>query len=136
MKALKVRGVVNFVGNHRGPVAVPDKDIENIRALVSRGADCSPHPLFVIEVRVRVVHGALAGIEGTLVRFGARSRLVVSVEIIQRGGFYQCGPPLTSSEYPVPLRCTNRTLALRRQAVHPQHHGKLRPTVNAPIVAD
>lgn len=80
----KVRGIVDFVGNHRGPLAIPLKEIENVRALVSRGANCSPHPLLAVGQRVRVVRGALAGVEGTLIRYGGRSRIVVSVEIIQR----------------------------------------------------
>jgi hypothetical protein len=31
-----------------------------------------------------VVRGALSGIEGTLLRFGTKSQLVVSIEMIQR----------------------------------------------------
>lgn len=80
----KVPGVVNFVGNQNGPSAVPENDIHNVRALLSRGAECSPCPFLKAGDRVRVVRGALAGIEGMFIRCGARSRVVVSVEIIQQ----------------------------------------------------
>lgn len=80
----KVSGVVNFVGNQNGPSAVPEVEINSIRALLSRGAGCSPCPFLKVGDRVRVVRGALAGIEGLFIRCGARSRVVVSVEIIQR----------------------------------------------------
>jgi transcription termination/antitermination protein NusG len=80
----KVRGIIDFVGNRSGPLAVSEKEIESIRMLVSRGANYSPHPILAVGERVRVVHGALAGVEGTLIRHGARSRIVVSVEVIQR----------------------------------------------------
>jgi transcription elongation factor/antiterminator RfaH len=80
----KVPGVVNFVGNQNGPLAVPENEIHNVRALLSRGAVCSPCPFLKAGDRVRVVRGALAGIEGLFIRCGARSRVVVSVEIIQQ----------------------------------------------------
>ncbi len=80
----KVRGIVDFVRNHSGPLPVPDNEIESIRTLVSRSAECSPHPMPAIGERVRVVRGSLAGVEGTLARYAGRFRLVVSVEIIQR----------------------------------------------------
>ncbi len=80
----KVPGVVNFVGNQNGPSAIPEVEINSIRALLSRDTGCSPCPFLKVGDRVRVVRGALAGIEGLFIRCGARSRLVVSVEIIQR----------------------------------------------------
>jgi transcription antitermination factor NusG len=40
--------------------------------------------MIAVGERVLVVRGALAGVEGTLIRHGARSRVVISVEIIQR----------------------------------------------------
>jgi len=80
----KVRGIVDFVGNHSGPLPVPEKEIESVRLLLLCGADYSPHPVLAVGERVRIVRGALAGIEGALVRYGTGSRIVISVEIIQR----------------------------------------------------
>jgi hypothetical protein len=52
--------------------------------VVTRGVGCSPHPSLKAGCRVRVVRGVLAGVEGTLIRSGAESKLVICVEMIQR----------------------------------------------------
>jgi transcription antitermination factor NusG len=84
LRVLKVPGIVDFVGNRNGPLAIPEGDIENVRAVVSRGVGCSPHPFLNAGDRVRVARGPLAGLEGSVTRCGAQSRLVISVEMIQR----------------------------------------------------
>jgi transcription termination/antitermination protein NusG len=84
VRVLKVPGIVDFVGNRNGPLAIPESEIRNVRALVSHGVGCSPHPFLKSGDRVRVVRGTLAGVEGTLIRRGEQSRLVISVEMIQR----------------------------------------------------
>jgi transcription antitermination factor NusG len=84
LRVLKVPGIVNFVGNQSGPLAIPENEIESVRAAILHGAGCSPHPFLKTGDRVRVVRGVLAGLEGTLIRCGERSKLVISVEMIQR----------------------------------------------------
>jgi len=84
LRVLKVPGIVNFVGNQSGPLAIPESEIESVRAAVFHGAGCSPHPFLKTGDRVRVVRGVLAGLEGTLIRCGEQSKLVISVEMIQR----------------------------------------------------
>jgi transcription termination/antitermination protein NusG len=84
LRVQKVPGVVDFVRARGGPLAIPDREIEDVRAVLSHGVACSPHPFLKVGDRVRVVRGPLAGIEGTLVRSGSQSKLVISVEMIQR----------------------------------------------------
>jgi transcription termination/antitermination protein NusG len=84
LRVLKVPGVVDFVRARGGPLAIPDKEIEDVRAVLSRGVGCSPYPFLKAGDRVRVVRGPLAGIEGTLIRSGSQSKLVISIEMIQR----------------------------------------------------
>jgi transcription termination/antitermination protein NusG len=84
LRVLKVPGIVDFVSNRNGPLAIPRADIENVRAVISQGVGCSPHPFLCVGDRVRVARGPLAGLEGTVTRCGAQSRLVISVEVIQR----------------------------------------------------
>jgi transcriptional antiterminator NusG len=81
---LKVPGIVDFVGNRKVPLAIPESDIESVRAVVTRGVGCSPHPSLRAGCRVRVVRGVLTGIEGTLISYGAETKLVICVEMIQR----------------------------------------------------
>jgi transcription antitermination factor NusG len=84
LRVLKVPGVVDFVRAGSGPLSIPDGEIEDVRAVLSHGVGCSPYPFLKAGDRVRVVRGPLAGIEGTLIRSGSQSKLVISVEMIQR----------------------------------------------------
>jgi transcription antitermination factor NusG len=84
LRVLKVPGIVDFISNRNGPLAIPEGDIENVRAVICHGVACSPHPFLDVGDRVRVARGPLAGLEGTITRCGAQSRLVISVEMIQR----------------------------------------------------
>ncbi|MGA7524242.1 MAG: UpxY family transcription antiterminator [Acidobacteriaceae bacterium] len=84
VRVLKAPGVVSFVGNGNGPVTVADREIESVRMVTDHSSVCSRHPFFTAGDRVRVVRGALAGAEGTFLRQRAQSRLIVSIEMIQR----------------------------------------------------
>jgi transcription antitermination factor NusG len=84
LRVLKVPGVVDFVRSRSGPLPIPEKEIEDVRAVLSHGVGCSPYPFLKAGDRVRVVRGSLVGIEGTFIRSGSQSKLVISVEMIQR----------------------------------------------------
>jgi len=84
LKVLKVPGVVAFVGNQTGPLPIPDKEIEDIQTVLAAGTNCSVQSSLKEGDRVRVVRGALAGVEGTLVRANSESRLLVSIEMIRQ----------------------------------------------------
>ena len=84
LRILKVPGCVNLVGNHSGPLAIPEQEIESIRSLLNERTDCSPHPFLCVGQRVRVFGGALHGVEGTLVGKGPGTKLVISIGLIQR----------------------------------------------------
>ena len=81
---LKTPGVVGFVGNSSGPLPIPDEQIENIRTLLSSGLDYSVCPMLKEGDRVRVIRGALSGVEGTLIRKNSDAWLVISVEMIKQ----------------------------------------------------
>ncbi len=81
---LKVPGVVGIVKNQTGPLPVPDQEINDIRRVLAQGIQCSPHPFLKMGDRVQITRGALAGLVGTLVRVNTESRLVISIEMIQR----------------------------------------------------
>ena len=84
LKVLNVPGVVAFVGNQAGPLPIPDKEIEDIQTVLAAGAICSVQPSLKEGDRVRVVRGALAGVEGTLVRASSESRLLISIDMIRQ----------------------------------------------------
>lgn len=84
LQVLKVPGVVAFVGNQTGPLPIPSKQIEDIQTVLAAGAACSVKPLLKQGDRVRVCRGALAGVEGRLVRANSESQLLISVDMIQQ----------------------------------------------------
>lgn len=81
---LKVPGIVTLIGNHSGPQAIPDAEIESVRVALSHRAQPTPYQNARIGDRVRIFRGVLAGVEGTLVRSGSGDSLIISVEAIQQ----------------------------------------------------
>lgn len=80
---LSVPGVLSIVGNGRQPVAVPDEEIEILRAGIQIPS-VEPFPYLTVGEKVRVKQGPLAGYEGLLVRRKGRFRVVISVELIMQ----------------------------------------------------
>jgi transcriptional antiterminator NusG len=84
LRVLKVPGVVDFVHSRTGPLPIPEGEIADVRTVLVHGVGCSPHPFLRAGDQVRIVRGPLVGIEGTFIRSGSQSKLVISVEMIQR----------------------------------------------------
>jgi len=77
----RIPGVVKFVSFEGKPVAIPQKQIDNLILLVNSDA--------VIEVtsenfaqgdRVEVVSGALVGLTGELIKIGKKNRVVIRID--------------------------------------------------------
>lgn len=75
-------GVERIVGFAGVPAPIPDVQIESIRKMAAAGAVASES--FAAGDRVRVTHGPLQGVEGTLVREPRGNRLIVSIELLNR----------------------------------------------------
>jgi transcription antitermination factor NusG len=84
LQVLRVPGVVSFVGNKAGPLPIPYRQIEDIRTVLASGFKYSAQPCPKVGERVRVVRGALAGVEGTMVRTDSGSRLLVSIDMVRQ----------------------------------------------------
>ena len=63
---------------------IPDDEIQAIRRVVEGHFRVEPHPFLKCGERVRVKQGALAGVEGILVRKKNMYRLVLSVDLMAR----------------------------------------------------
>ena len=64
---LEVPGVVSMIGTASRPAALPDFEVEALQT----GLDpmrAEPHPLLTVGQRVRIRRGALAGVEGFVIR--------------------------------------------------------------------
>ena len=84
LTVLKTSGVVQFVGNRHGAVSIADKEISDVRTVLAQKLSCSPHPFLQLGQRVRIRGGALDGVEGVLVGRDSNSKLVITIELIQR----------------------------------------------------
>src|SRR5271155_5354276 len=79
LRVLVVPGVVRLVGFDNRPAALPDVEIEALRSVLGRGLRSEPHRYLTVGRRVRIARGALAGMEGVLIRKKSRGRLGASV---------------------------------------------------------
>ena len=84
LQVLQVPGVACLVSFAGKPVAVPDEEVERIRAILSRGYRVEPHRYLKAGKRVRVSSGPFEGLEGIVVRRNNGSRLVISMEVIHK----------------------------------------------------
>jgi transcription antitermination factor NusG len=84
VRVLEVPGALAVVGGSgREPIPMPDEAIESLRAgLHLRTVE--PHPLLMVGQRARIRSGALAGMEGIVVRKKNSLRMVLTLEYIQR----------------------------------------------------
>jgi transcription antitermination factor NusG len=83
MKVLTVPNVVSLVGNGNMPSLIPDDEIAWIRCATEHG-NAMPHPLVKAGERIVITQGALAGLEGILLRMQNKTRVLVSIESIAR----------------------------------------------------
>jgi transcription antitermination factor NusG len=103
IRVLEVPGVVHIVSFRGTPVAVPDEQIEALRiALQLRRSEPYPYP--APGGRIRIKAGPLQGLEGVVVRHNSRTRIIVSIDFIQRSTSVELWPedveslPDTASE--------------------------------------
>lgn len=85
LQVLTCVGAVRIVSFDGKLAAIPDAEVEAVRRLVTSGMQYDPCPLINVGSRVEVVHGALKGVFGYLVKKGPHAKLVLSVDLIGRG---------------------------------------------------
>ena len=86
LRVLQTSGVVRILGNgNPGSIEpIPATDIESVRQLVDSAMPFTAHPFLREGARVRVKRGPLSGIEGLLVRFKGQTRLVLTVQMLEK----------------------------------------------------
>lgn len=84
LRVLLVPRVVRLVGFGGWPTALPDDQIEILRAGLTERLCAEPHPFLTAGHRVRVRRGPLQGAEGILVRKKGIFRMVLSLNLIMR----------------------------------------------------
>ena len=81
---LMTPGVKLILGIGKTPAPVSDVEIEALRRVVASGAVAEPHEYLSVGQTVRIAEGALAGVEGILLKVKNSWRVVLSVELLRR----------------------------------------------------
>jgi transcription antitermination factor NusG len=81
---LSIPGVVHVVGVGRTPIPIDESEIAAIQAASKSGLPRQPWPFLQVGHKVRIEYGPLCGLEGILLEFRGRQRLVISVTLLQR----------------------------------------------------
>ena len=84
LRVLQTVGLTGFVTMTGTPIAVPQKQIEDVQLLLSNNLACRAYPFIKVGQRVRIRGGGLDGVEGVLVSENKDHSLVISIESIQR----------------------------------------------------
>jgi transcription antitermination factor NusG len=84
LRVVNIPSVVRLVGFGALPTALPDEDVETLRAGLDPRLVAEPHPFLTEGRRVRVRSGPLEGMRGILLGRRGKARFIVSVELIMR----------------------------------------------------
>ena len=110
LRVLEVPGVVHIVSFQGVPAVVPDEDIARLRTVLEL-RQSEPCPYITAGRRIRIKAGPLQGLEGIVVRQNSQTRIIVSVDFIQRSASVelqpedlQCLPETTGSTPNGPYR--------------------------------
>ena len=77
-------GVIGILGFGGSPAIISPFEIERVKAVIQSGASAGPWPYLCEGQRVRILGGALTGVEGILIRTKGDWRVVLSVEALGR----------------------------------------------------
>jgi transcription antitermination factor NusG len=84
LAALTSPGVVRIVGIGKSPVAVEEREIAAVRAIVESKLQAEPHDFLQVGERVQIEQGPLRGLTGILLAIENQHRLVVGVTLLKR----------------------------------------------------
>jgi transcription antitermination factor NusG len=83
VELLRLPGVLGLVCFQGRPAPVDSVEIENLRHLADRKI-VHPHPYLKAGRKIRIRSGAMAGVEGVMVRKKDCTRVVLSISLLQR----------------------------------------------------
>ena len=77
-------GVLGIAGAGKHPIAISDREIESLQAMVRSGLPLVSWPGLSAGSAVLIEHGPLTGLEGIVLHADKKYQLVVSVSLLQR----------------------------------------------------
>jgi transcription antitermination factor NusG len=87
---LRSPGVRRIIGNHKGPIPLPDAEIDFLRSGFCRQR-VEPYCDLVVGEKVRIKYGSMQGLEGVLVRKKNSLRFVLTLELINQSAAVEVG---------------------------------------------
>jgi transcriptional antiterminator NusG len=81
---LMTTGVLSVLGSGNEPLAIPEEEIEKVKAILRSGLASQPCANLQEGQRVRVIDGSLAGVEGMLVKKKSQFRMVICISTLER----------------------------------------------------
>jgi transcription termination/antitermination protein NusG len=82
LEIVKTVGAVRLIGNHAGPVPVPEETVESLKIMVGADDQIITGPILKNGDRVIVVCGPFAGVVGSFIRYGGKGRVIVDIEVL------------------------------------------------------
>jgi len=80
-KVYRTNGVVKFISFEGQPVAIPQKQIDNLRLLINSDAEIEvTTEKFEQGDQVEVINGSMVGLTGELIKFGGKNRVLVRID--------------------------------------------------------
>lgn len=102
-RVLTLPNVVSLVGGKNSPSVVSEDEIHWIRLGIDHG-NAMPHPSPAVGQRVRIISGALSGLQGVLMRHQNGTRVVICLDSISRSFIVEVD---LSAIETLPLPCLN-----------------------------
>ena len=91
-KALQVPGLCYFVAFQGRPAVLPQPEIERLREALVNGLRMEPYPYLQIGRWVEICAGPLQGFRGIVLRKQGLTRVVISVDLIERSVSVHASP--------------------------------------------
>ena len=95
---LTTPGVIQVLGAGNMPVPLADVEVNSLKTALKAQHPVVPYPFVDTGQRVRINSGALAGVEGIVISFTQRVRLVLSITLLQRSVLLEIDRDLVSVE--------------------------------------
>jgi len=83
-EVLRVPGVLGFISFQGKPARVATDEMKNLRVTLLDPTRVQTHPFLKVGHRVPIRSGAMAGVEGILLRKRDQPRIVLSISLLQR----------------------------------------------------
>lgn len=84
-KVFMTNGIVKFVSFEGQPVAIPQKQIDNLKLLVNSDAEIEvTTEQFAKGDQVEVMNGSLVGLTGELIKVGGKNRVIIRIDKLEQ----------------------------------------------------